>query len=224
MKHHKIIEYEKLVEKNNVEAMYELAECYKFGKYVDRDIKLAEKYYLMAFNKGHIESGNDLGFLYQQEKKYEKAIEYYHKIADLDYGNENIRHISSSCQYLARLYEKGRGTNIDNNKAFYYYQKANYRNRYDNNLYLLGRCYEKGIGVDIGLNMAIYYYKLADDEGNKKAKMRLDLLEPNYYLKPEELAKKYEDEKDYIKSLKFYKLINDQNKIDAICKKLVESL
>jgi TPR repeat protein len=61
---------------------------------------------------------------------------------------------------LGFCYEKGIGTNIDEQKAFELYQKAA-NLEYARGIYNLGYCYEEGIGTSIDKQKAHELYQKA---------------------------------------------------------------
>lgn len=106
---------EKAISLNSISAINTKGLCYMYGLNPDHIINLdkAKECFLIAAKKEYVYAYNNLGRLYEQEKKYNIAFEYFLKSA-----NEEE---SWACNKVGLYYYKGIGTKKDLNKSFYYF-------------------------------------------------------------------------------------------------------
>jgi len=93
----------------DTEAQYRLATAYDSGQGVRRSGRKAKKWYLIAANRGHLESQNSIGSIFQAEKNYRKAFEWYKKAA----AESHLVALSN----LGYLYDQGFGIEQSRIKA-----------------------------------------------------------------------------------------------------------
>lgn len=167
-----------------VGAQYTVGLCYENGKGVLKDIKKAAFWYHKAANQGHKEAEKryllicliklaeqgevtaqyDLGLVYSESKKYDKAIYWYGKAAEQ--GDVLAQH-NLACLYLDTK-------NFD--KALYWFRHAAKQGyaKSQNNLAL---CYITGCGVTKDTKKAVYWFQKASDAGHENAKKALTQLQ-----------------------------------------------
>lgn len=81
--------YMKAAKLGNAEAMYEVGGSYHYGKGVQEDYKMAERYYLRAAYKGYGQAYSELAFLYQYSlDNKNEAIYWYKKYVDYTYAEK----------------------------------------------------------------------------------------------------------------------------------------
>lgn len=151
---------------DDVEAFWGLGKAYACGDGVERNCQLAEEYFEKAVDKNRDKSLHfefELGKMYEYgrglEQNYKKAISWYEKSEDI-----------AAKYYLARIYSKGYGGEINIAKA-----KECYADILDLSKrlghgsiggfeaetqlrYILGRMYRFGEGVEMDLYQADRYY------------------------------------------------------------------
>lgn len=106
----------KYLEYNNKDAISNsiLAYYYENGIGFTKDINKAKEYYLKSIDLGAIYPMVALGRIYENEKKYDKAIEYYQKAVNT---NPNDKEAMNAGTNIGWLLYNGYGTNIDKEKA-----------------------------------------------------------------------------------------------------------
>ena len=115
---------------------------------------------------------NDLGNNYYygwkgKKKNYAEALKWYSMAAEEEHLNAQFQ--------LARMYERGEGTEVDLEGAAEWYKKAAKRG-HANSQFHLAQMYENGLGMEKNLAMARFWYKKAADQGGKEAKKKLQEL------------------------------------------------
>lgn len=152
-----------------------LENLYYFGQYVEQDYKEALKYYkdisdakgIISYRIGWI-NYNGLGV----QKNIDEAFNYFKQSAE---KGDNAGQLMLGQAYLC-----GEGTNIDDNKAIYWYEKASLSG---NALaqYKLGiiYCYgeENGIKIKKDVKYAMQLLKKAADAGIEEAKKELEEIQ-----------------------------------------------
>ena len=112
--------YQRVVEKGNGDAMYNLGRCYKKGLGVPKNIQKAIELYERAVELGNAAAMNNLGYCYNNgegvTKDLEKAIELYERAAEL--GNARAMNNLGYCYY------NGEGVTKDIQKAVELYERA----------------------------------------------------------------------------------------------------
>lgn len=66
----------------NADAQFNLAQAYKLGRGVPKDLREAEKWYKKAADQGHIQSNDNYGLLLFQNNRRTEALPYLQKSAD----------------------------------------------------------------------------------------------------------------------------------------------
>ncbi|GBC07809.1 hypothetical protein RclHR1_07700002 [Rhizophagus clarus] len=166
-------------------ALYNLGRCYEYGMGVDKNDKLAFKYYQKSAEQGHIDGKFRLGNCFDKgigtDINKKRAFELYKEVAGE--GNNFAQNI------LGYFYEKGEGTKKDVKEAIFWYRKAA-DNGNEISLYNLGICYEDGIGVKKDEVEAFKFFKKSQERGYQNAQHKV----AHYLNKGIEL---YENDKDY---------------------------
>lgn len=100
---------------DSISANNTIGICYLHGYNPKSEINLdkAIKHFELAANSNYIYAYNNLGKIYEEQKDYQKAYEYYLKSA-----NEEE---SWACNKLGEFYRKGIYVNKDIKKAYHYY-------------------------------------------------------------------------------------------------------
>ncbi|RIB19748.1 kinase-like domain-containing protein [Gigaspora rosea] len=131
-----------------------LADCYRFGKWIEKDEHKAFSYYQKSAGMECALGFNEIGFCYffgiGVEKDEHKAFIYVQKSAEMGSANGTTA--------VGYCYHYGIGVEKDEHKAFIYYQKAAEMGR-PNGTYNVGFCYQYGIGVEKDENKAFIYYR-----------------------------------------------------------------
>lgn len=187
---------EKAISLNSISAINTKGLCYMSGLTLNHKIDLdkAKECFEKAANKNYIYAYNNLGRLYEQEKKYDIALDYFLKSA-----NEEE---SWACNKVGLYYFNGIGTKKDIEKSFYYFNLGitspiSTRNPW--NIYNLVKLFylngNTTIGIKKDLNKCIslldttnnfnaanelYLYIYYEKYLQSKTKNNLDKL--NYYL------------------------------------------
>lgn len=147
-----------------LEATYELAICYRYGKGTEQDFRKAFRLYHDAAKRSHPGAMNSLGWCYRNGKgcsqDWGQAIYWYSLAAE----NKDVRGMIN----LASCYENGFGVSKSPKKAFSWYKRAADAG-YNNGICSLGECYENGLGVEKNLKLAFDNYSRAAELGSSRA-------------------------------------------------------
>jgi len=188
---------------NKAVSLGSVAALNKLGLfYLKSDKKNAIEYFKKAISYDYVYAYNNLGKIYEDEKNYEKAFNYYIKSAE--------KEESWACNKLGEFYRLGLYVDKNYEKAFYYYNLAT-----NVPVYLL-EYYSK-------YNLAKYFYlcgnyELGIDKDEKKAISLLE--EASLHNKIEasiELFKIYiekyisDSNENNLSKIKFYKNIIEKN-------------
>jgi TPR repeat protein len=155
-------------ERNDPEALCDLAFMYNVGDGVKIDKFKTINYYLLAAEMGYNRALYNLGLMYSNglgvPKDKERAVYYYQMAADKG-------HVWAQ-NNLGLLYEQGEGVGKDMSRAVYWYRIAAEQNHpsAQNNL---GLTYEKGEGIQQDVQLAIKYYQYSMENGNINARYNL---------------------------------------------------
>lgn len=160
-------------DQGNTEAAFAYAVLYfnPTGK-LKKNFQEAQKYFIIAADKGHMEAQYILGYMYEYghvQKDYGKAVSYYEKAALQG-------HVFSAME-LAVLYQQPELHNYQ--KAFQYCLfSAEHGCALAN--FLLGNMYFLGAGCESDENKAFLYYQRAADAGIMEAKIMMEEAEKVY--------------------------------------------
>ena len=122
-------------EAGDADAQYQLGEVYKAGIGVRHSNSKAKKWFRLSALNGHKKAQNNLGEIYQKEKNYIEAREWYEHAAKQNHP-EGITN-------LAILYDLGLGVMQNKHKAYeLYLQSANLGNAQA--MYKVGRSISSG--------------------------------------------------------------------------------
>ncbi len=113
--------YEKAIEKNDSKAMTSLAYLYSQGLGVRRSYEKAFRLYEKAAQEGNANAMYSLAFMHikgfvNRSPDYQEAFLWYKKAAENNHAK--------ACARLGYLYELGRGTSSNLEKAVYWYDRA----------------------------------------------------------------------------------------------------
>ena len=151
-------------------SQIKLAEIFKEGEIVEKNIYKSIKWYERAGKQEDSDSLYNIGLIYYHgdsiNVNYKKAVEFFRKSSALN--NDEAQYMLALCYY------NGHGVNQSYSDAIYWWEKAALKDN-EHSLYALGKCYENGLGVDMNRNQAIYYYSKSADEGFSDAEYRLEL-------------------------------------------------
>ena len=143
--------YEQAAKQGNAEAQNRLGICYNWGKGIEQDKKKAIYWFEQAVNQGFAWAQYNLALKYKDSTDNNKINERKRLLqlsAEQDIGDAQYE--------LALCYEQGKGTDQNNNAAFYWMKRA-----VDNNVEearpVLGRYYDEGIGTSIDKEKADFY-------------------------------------------------------------------
>lgn len=162
----------------NVYAMSELANIYKEGKIVPKDmvksIGFANKAAKLKDIKGMLFLVETYlledGYIdYQSAKTISEDIT---KIPKTEYNQQDL---GTNLIYLGGIYEYGLGTKKDIKKALEYYQDASFLKN-PQALYILGKVYEEGKHRKKDLNNAKELYQMGAELGSPEAKKAYERL------------------------------------------------
>lgn len=145
-----------LAQSGDVDAQYELAECYYEGYGIDQDFEEAYYWFAKAANQGDADAQYSLGWMCIKgeyvDKDIEKAVEWY------TLAGEQGQDLA---QYeLGELYYHGEEVKEDFAAAVKWYQKAAEQDNADAQ-FSLGYCFQYGQGVDEDLAAAKEWYTKA---------------------------------------------------------------
>lgn len=107
---------EKAISLGSISALNTMGLCYMEG-IKEKDNKKAYNFFKKAAEKKYVYAYNNLGRLHEQNKEYEKALEYYLKSANSEE--------SWACNKVGLYYYLGIGTKKDIEKSFYYFNLGN---------------------------------------------------------------------------------------------------
>lgn len=145
------IDYQKAVEcytqsakKSYEPAQYSLALCYLYGRGTSIDVinaiywfeKASERYYLANYY---------LGFIYFQQKQYNKAVSYFNKCSEHSSEAQNMLGV---CNYF------GTGVVLDYATAVSWFESAANKSN-DNAKLNLAMCYYLGVGTNQDINKSV---------------------------------------------------------------------
>lgn len=163
---------QKLAQKGDVDAMFELAELYDLLDNMPLAIEWCKK----AAEKGHLQAQLECGDYYQHEENYNEAIKWYKMAADM--GNAYAQ------SWMGYFYRYGIGTKTNFTKAIEYFEKAaNQGDSYSSRN--LAENYEYGFGISvenapygeaINFDKAFYWYKKAAEQGDVMSQVWLGSL------------------------------------------------
>lgn len=152
----------------NTEGIYNLAECYYYGKGTSQNYEKAVDLYIEAAESKHIQATYSLAWCYdygQGTKKNDKlAFKWYMEAAKLGH--------TRAINNLGVCYATGKGTKKNIKKAIACYTVAAKHNVAEA-INSLGCFYETGNGVDKDIHRAVEMYQKAASLDNKTAMFNL---------------------------------------------------
>lgn len=205
-------------------AQYELGNCYKGGRGVDRNLDIAIEYYTKATNQNYLPSMYALGSLYKVfgENKEDEQNQFAWFIRAAENGHPGAFDEVAECYYygigveknyneafiwakradsdmlLGKMYYFGHGTEENFYEAVKHFEKAA---EWDSEaMVFLGDCYYSGHGVTQNYVEAVRWYKEAVEENEIYA--MYDLAVCYYYGEGVE--------QDYTEAVKWYRIAAEQ--------------
>lgn len=147
------------------QAWYAIAECYWFGKGIEKNGTNAFRWYKKAAEYGEADAQAKIGDFYYYgdaiEKNDKLAFEWWHKAAEQNHACSQYN--------LGISYITGNGTTKNLNQAFIWLERASDNGNADAK-YLLATWYEEGEILKKDIDKAIQLYQEAADGGNWKSK------------------------------------------------------
>ena len=166
--------------RNDARSIIKVAEAYRYGKGVKKNLQLAFSNYLKASSLGNTTATVELGFFYESgigtEKDIQAALKCYYQAADK--GNSKAKY------RLGLLYELGKEVPQDYERAASFYQSAlsidpvvlknkpsvlNAEKAYYRAAGALGRLHYYGHGVEKNLDLAIELMEKSAQRGSLNA-------------------------------------------------------
>ena len=149
-------------DKGSAEAQYELAQCYYWGKGVERDDDKFLNWIRKAAENGHAEAQFILAKCCEKDigngTDGKEVVDWYRKAAENGHAEAQYE--------LALRYYEGRGVEPDGKKAVNWIRKAA-ENDHAGAQYFLAKCYEEGfLGVKKDIAEAIKWYRKAGEKRN----------------------------------------------------------
>ncbi|EDM36514.1 hypothetical protein PBAL39_24640 [Pedobacter sp. BAL39] len=171
-----IFHYQRAEELNYLGAINNLGRIYRYGINGTPDLEKAIALFERGLAMGSPYSMTEMAFLYEDgtlEADYQKAFDYFHQAATLDYPFA----IHMTGTYLENGYHNQQP---DPASAFEWYQKGAALND-ANCLFAAGRCYRFGNGVEENPDKALEYYHRSAELGDPKAYVELGLCYEQEY-------------------------------------------
>ncbi len=164
----KFDEIYKKSDSKNLKALSRLAQCYRNGWGVEKDLKEAIKLDTKIASLGNANAQLSLGHCYYHgqgvTQDYKLAVEWYIKAAEQ--GNVYAQYRLGCC------YFDGEGVTNNDNLAVTWFFKAAEQGHADSQ-YRLGCCYYHGQGVTQDYKLAVEWYFKAAEQGNMNAEYSL---------------------------------------------------
>ncbi len=163
-----LLSLERLVQKSDRDAGYELGVRYFTGTGVGRNETRAFSYWLQAAKEGHLESENEVGVCFAKgegtKKDMPQAVAWYSKAADEGSGN--------AADSMGVRYLYGRDLPQDPEKAFHWFQRGA---ALGNNeaIHALATCYFRGIGTTKDATKAVDVLVDGAKKGDKQLMLTL---------------------------------------------------
>ena len=198
---------------DSISAINTIGICYLKGYTPNHEINIekAIKHFELAASKKYVYAYNNLGKIYEDNKDYAKAFEYYLKSA-----NEEE---SWACNKLGEFYRQGIYVEKDITKAFEYYKigaNSSINNRYDWNIFNLVKYYYLEGNSTIGIKKDIEKSISLLNE-IKDFKYTNELLLYSYY----EL---YLQDNSYLEKVNYYlNSLNNSNLLNKDYKRKIEN-
>ena len=187
----------KAANQGDLDAQYQLAQCYETGYGINKDETIASVLYQKAAKQGHVKAQRSYLML-----KYRTDV--YDDVYNIVLGN-NLRLMVSAdegdreSQYsLGRIFYPGRNIREEIAAALWLEKAA--KQGHKDAQYFTAVCYEKGRGVSKNIGRSIEYYKKAALNGNDMAQLRL----ADYYLYGKTVKK------DVREALKWYSMTGEE--------------
>ena len=161
---------EKLMEKGNYAACFDLGQLYYLGNGVQRDVLRAISYFKKAAENGIAEAAYQLGRIYETGDGEELpanqtlSFEWYARAA-----KEGIPEAENN---LGSCYFFGRGVGVDFEKAFQLYKSSAEKGNSEAEMNV-GICYAAGKGIQQDYAQAYTWWKKAAERGHVKAMVNL---------------------------------------------------
>lgn len=158
-------------------AQYELGNCYKRGRGVDRNLDIAIEYYTKAANQNYLPSMYALGSLYKDfgENKEDEQNQFVWFIRAAENGHPGAFGEVAECYYY------GIGVEKNYAEAVEWYTKAAEQEETEAK-FQLANCYSNGIGTNQDYQKAFELYsQVYDEEGTERFIENLNSAEEDIY-------------------------------------------
>jgi TPR repeat protein len=164
-------------EQGQVHAQFEIAECYRLGRGVEKDDKKAVEWYTKAAEQGDGDAQFRLGMCYFNgdgvAKDEKKAVECFTKVAEHQpWWSWKLNLRDEARSQLAYSYENGRGVARDPEKAAYWRSAEQRHARWH---FDIGECHRLGRGKEKDDKKAVEWYTNAAGQGDGDAQFRLGM-------------------------------------------------
>ena len=174
--------FNKSAERNNIEAIHELAKFCYFGIYVEKNEEKAKSLILSVYKSIDYENSTvefDYGFSYYILgliflEGYDDIIKDIDKSIDFFWKASYKGNILAK-GFLGNLYYEGKIINKNIMNAIFLLRQAA-DNGHGYSQFLLGEIYFNNIDVERDLKLAIFWYTMADDNGISEVSDRLLLV------------------------------------------------
>ena len=130
--------YQKSADAGNAEAMNNIGICYLNGEGVEENINLATYWFEKGANAGDEEAQYNIAISYRDNGDIKNSFKYFKMSAENGYV--------SAYDGVGKCYLKGEGTDRDEEKAVYWFEKG-VENNDPHAMVSLADCYEYGYGV-----------------------------------------------------------------------------
>lgn len=168
-------------DKGNSNAQFYLGLMYRYGQVVDKDIRLAAKYFKMAAKQGDIEALIYLGKMYYHRPSFKtsvKDLEKWRAKAAEYFARAAAKGSAIAAHKLGLMFYLGKGFNSDKKLAASWFMLANSKN-YAPSQYETAEMYRKGENCKDGKSdytKAFEFFNLAACQGHTEAQYSLGLM------------------------------------------------
>lgn len=153
-----------LAKKGNVFSNMLIAECYRKGYGVGKNISQAIPFLKEAAERNCVAAQRDLALILLNGKKAGEALPWFKK------GSENG---DPACTfYYGKMLMEGLGIKADKKEGANYILKAAEKN-FPQSMFYLGNCYMNGEGITKNAEQAVKWYRLAAGKGSHNAEWKL---------------------------------------------------
>lgn len=198
----------------NVDAMYQLGECYQYGTFVTSNEMSAIAWYEKAASNGHQSAKEEAQKLLAIKQNRENIVKWNmggdaayrsgeYDVAIAWYSKSVAKEDQYALLQLAKCYMYK--TPIDSTNAYQTFMRVASQGNAEA-LYGLGQCYQKGIGVAASDSLACVYYQKAVVAGHTGAGEMIKRIQNNAEIERNLLlAKDYTARESYSEAIPYYR-------------------